>query len=357
MKENLSLFIMVIFVLLMVLPVVAAPVYKEVSNVEELYKAVESIVPDSNDGAYIKIKPGVYLIEKPLYMKNVNMVKIEGSGWNTLLKKVGDGDLMVFEGICWHNRVTDLMFEGDINAKTGSGLVIKEGKWNGINTIERCYFLKFPEHGVKAEGKKDTPISSITVKSCWFIENKEDQLYFAHSNDYYILENQFGRGGKAGCYLYNSSAGSYSLNYHWDNKTALKMSNDCHFTRIENNRFEESYETGIIMGDKNDPSGAVSLTIFTGNTIHSNSKNNYGKFNAVEMYNIRDIIFNNNQIFSWNFLDSSVKHCLTVSDNSTGVMIKDNIFRHHTEDALIYPKDDESFIVKDNMIDPIMPKK
>lgn len=330
--------------------------YREVSTSEELYAAVKAIPSGEYKGANIKIRPGVYEIREPLYMKDVNMINIEGSGWNTQLKKIGDGDLMVLDGVCWNNAITNLMFEGDLNSKNGSGLVVKNGKWSGITSIEKCNFIRFPESGVKIEGIKDTPVSSYIIKSCWFTDNRGNQLHFINSNDFFILENNFGRGGKAGCLLENSSAGTYSMNYHWDNKNALRLTNNCHFNRIENNRFEESYETGVIFGEKGNNNGTVSLNIFTGNTVHSNSKNNYGKFNAIEMYNTVDLTFTNNQVFSWNNQDSSVKSCLVMDNTCSGFVIKDNIFKHHVAEALIYPQK-AGCIVKDNLIDKNMPAK
>ena len=75
-----------------------------------------------------------------------------------------------------------------------------------------------------------------------------DQLWSFHNNDFYIVGNQFGTHRdfpRTGCVLDHSSAGSYSLNYHWGNHVALRMGPGANYNRIENNRFEESREKSL----------------------------------------------------------------------------------------------------------------
>jgi hypothetical protein len=62
------------------------------------------------------------------------------------------------------------------------------------------------------------------------------------------------------------------LNYHWGNVVALRLGPGANFNRVANNRFEQSRETGILIGEtKGD---VCQLNIITGNTIHTDSEGN-----------------------------------------------------------------------------------
>jgi hypothetical protein len=62
-----------------------------------------------------------------------------------------------------------------------------------------------------------------------------------------------------GCLLDRSSAGTYSMNYHWGNVNAMQVGPHAHFNRIENNRFENSRETGVIVGTSE--GGCIFVTV------------------------------------------------------------------------------------------------
>jgi len=62
-----------------------------------------------------------------------------------------------------------------------------------------------------------------------FLQNAGKQLHFLWSNDFWISGNQYGitTGSPVpafGCYLDNSSAGTYTQNYHWNNNIGLSRS-------------------------------------------------------------------------------------------------------------------------------------
>ena len=332
-----------------------------VSDAAGLIAAVKAI---PTDGGIISLEPGTYEITEPLVFKGKSQVNIEGSGWSTVIKKRGDGDAIVFDGNCWNCRIHSLKLQGDKDAKSGSGIVYRNGEWSGINVVDYCHIDCFPESGIRYEGNPAKPFSSNTISNCWLTNNNSDQIYSAYNNDFYIVGNQLGcgpgRSPRTGARLDHSSAGTYSMNYHWGNDIALKLGPGANFNRIENNRFEQSRQTGIMIGNPppsplmkggkigvNDPS---QLNIIVGNTIHTNSEGASGKFNAVEAHDAHAFTFTNNQIFSW---DSSAVKCksgLALGKNCVKWIIKDNIIRHCTAEPIVYdPKD--GHIVKDNIVD------
>lgn len=321
----------------------------QVSDVEGLI-AVVSKLP--NEGGTINLLPGTYKLKDTILIKQKSQICIIGSGWNTRIEKLGDGDAIVFEGNCWSCWVKNLRIVGDPKAKSGSGIVFRKGEWSGINVIDYCHMEGFPESGVRFEGNPKTPFSSNTVSNCWFTNNMGDQLYSRANNDFYITGNQFGAGGaknpRSGCLLDHSSAGSYTLNYHWGNVVALRMVG-VNFNRIENNRFEQSRESGIVIGDPK-AGGGSQLNIITGNTIHTNSEHNKGKFPAVIAYDAVDTTFCQNQIFSWDSGSQLHSDGLVLDRGCKTWIVKDNIIRHVTGKALVYDSK-AGHIVKDNIGD------
>jgi len=320
----------------------------QVSDAEGLLAAVSKL---PNEGGTINLLPGTYKIRDTILIKQKSQVCLIGSGWNTRIEKQGDGDAIVFEGSCWSCWVRNLRIVGDPKAKTGSGVVFRKGEWSGINVIDYCHFEGFPESGVRFEGDPKTPFSSNTVSNCWFTNNMGDQLYSRANNDFYITGNQFGAGGgrnpRSGCVLDHSSAGSYTLNYHWGNVVALRLGPGANFNRIENNRFEQSRESGIVIGDPKAGDASL-LNIITGNTIHTNSEFNKGKFPAVIAYDAIDTTFCQNQIFSWDSNSQRHSDGLVLDRGCKTWIVKDNIFRHHVGKAVVYDKK-AGHIVKDNM--------
>lgn len=304
-------------------------------------------------GGIISIEPGDYEITEPLVFKAKSQVNIEGSGWSTVIKRKGSGDAIVFDGNCWNCRVHGLTLQGDKDAKTGSGIVYRNGEWSGINVVAYCHIDFFPESGIRYEGSPKTPMSSNTISNCWLTNNLGDQIYSANNNDFYITGNQLGTGPgrnpQTGARLDHSSAGTYTMNYHWGNTVALQLGPGANFNRVENNRFEQSRQTGIMIGDPKGGDGSQ-LNIITGNTIHTNSEGASGKFNAVEAHDAHSFTFTSNQIFSWDSNSVKCKSGLTLGKNCKNWIIKDNIIRHCAAKPLVYnPKD--GHIVNDNIVD------
>lgn len=302
-------------------------------------------------GGTMILRPGDYLLPQPLVFTRANHVNLWGSGWTTVLH-VGSGDAIVFDQ-CSFCTVRDLMIVGDTTAGGGSGIVYRG--YSSSNTVEMLRVAQFPGSGLRYEGTDGEPMSSNSVRNCQFIGNRGDQLFSRYNNDFFIIGNQFGAAGNPGHYerphsgvwLEHSSAGTYSMNYHWGNRVALCLRPGCHFNRIENNRLEESGEEGLLIGDPTG-SGATQLNIFLGNTIHTNSQSAFGHFAAVAAFGAHDTTFVANQVFSWDSRRHRHRSGLVLDPSCRRWIIRDNLFRHHSGPALVYDASGEH-IVGDNM--------
>ncbi len=328
----------------------AAPALWEVHNATELFSAAEQC--NSPGGGTIYLAPGVYVIDKTIAFRNVHHVNIHGSGWNTSIVRQGAGDAISFED-CSFAVLRDLHIAGHAKSATGSAIVYTG--YSSSNAIETCRMENFRDSGVRYEGGPAKPMSSNSIRNCHFIGNRGDQLWSYCNNDFYIIGNQFGafwldgvyEPSRTGAVLDHSSAGTYSMNYHWGNMVALRLQPGSHFNRFENNRFEESREYGILIGDASKSEGLY-FNLFTGNTIHTNSQSASGKFPALLAYNAANVTFTSNQVFSWDNKTYKHKAGLELGKGCEKWIIKDNQFAHQTGPAVIYDAS-AGHIVKDNI--------
>lgn len=320
-----------------------------VATTQQLLSAAEKA---NNSGGTITLEPGSYVLSAPLVFDKGHMVNITGSGWNTQITRKGDGDAIIFKssGFC---TVKNLLLTAEKTAKSGSGIVFAPGC--SSCTVDFCRICMFAESGIRFDGDDKGAQSSNTVRNCHFINNGGDQLRSYQNNDFYIIGNQFGhdRWGRekrpaSGCLLQKSSAGTYSENYHWGNVNALKMVS-CNFNRIENNRFEESSESGLVIGSSEPWSGGA-YNIILGNTIHTNSQGNFGKHPAVLAKHASVFQFCTNQILSWDSGSTKHKDGLVLDAGCGKWIVKDNIIHHWTEKAIVYDEK-AGHIVKDNIVD------
>ena len=248
-------------------------------------------------------------------------------------------------GFCF---VRDMIITGNVASASGSGIVFKKASSCVVDT---CRISRFAESGIRFEGTRDGQLSSNTVRNCHFIGNAKAQLYSVFNNDFFIIGNQFGTHGVTplvGCVLDHSSAGTYSMNYHWSNVNALVLGPGAHYNRIANNRFEMSRETGLIIGRAKGDSCV--FNIITGNTFHTNSESRSGAFPAVRADNSSQTTFCQNQVFSWNSAKTKHKSSLILESGCSAWIIKDNNFRHNVEADIVYDPD-AGHIVKDNLTD------
>jgi len=302
-------------------------------------------------GGTILLQPGTYLLDAPLSFAHTNHVNLVGSGWNTTLVRRGAGDAIVFQD-CSFSVVRDLMIVGDSAATAGSGIVYRGP--SSSNRLAQCRIANFAESGVSYGGEPKQPQSSNVVAGCHFIDNAGDQIASHSNNDFLIEGNQLGaharqgeRAPHTGALLDHSAAGTYTKNFHWNNRVALRLEPGSHFNRIENNRFEESLETGVLIGDPDGREG-VYLNIFLGNTIHTNSKGRTGEFPAVQAVFAVDFTFAANQVFSWDSEHYRHRSSLVLGPGCRSWIVKDNIFRHNAGPGLVF-EPAAGHLVKDNL--------
>lgn len=330
------------------------PLYREVRDVRGLLRAAASV---GSRGGTIVLLPGEYVLERPLLFQGVSRLVLRGSGWSTVIRRKGEGDAIVFVGDCWSCSIRHLAVEGDPDAKKGSGVVFRDGGWSGICVIDECHIRGFAESGIRFEGNPEKPFSSNTVSRCWLTDNRGDQLYSRANNDFFFVQNQFGAGAKivphSGAWLDRSSAGTYTLNYHWGNEVALRVGPAAHYNRIQNNRFEQSRRSGILIGDPGG-GGPCVFNILTGNTIHTNSEHNLGQYDAVAAFDALETTFCLNQIFSWDSARQRHRSGLVLGRGCRRWIVKDNIVRHCTAAPIAYATDAEH-LVRDNLTDASSP--
>jgi len=337
----------------------AEPVYAEVTSVEELLDAVAALDPMA--GGTIRVRPGTYRLDAPLDLSERRHVNLLGSGWNTTLAAPPNQDALVLENshfcviegflIDQEQAAEDTDFDADItDPRTGSGIHFRGV--SSSNEVRRCRIQRFGESGVRFSGRADSPMSSNAVRDCHFISNAGFQLWSRHNNDYYFIGNQFGSHGgvpRAGAVLDHSSAGTYSMNYHWGNEVAFILGPGAHYNRINTNRFEESRREGIrIGGEAGDPPNVHNT--FVGNTIHTNSQTNPDQYDAVTARDASAIVFSNNQILSWDRDSTRHRRSLVVGPGCHSWVITGNIMRHHNEVGLVMDAPGVH-VVSDNIID------
>ena len=314
-----------------------------VSDNSQLLAAIRAV---QQEAGTIQLAPGTYSLSETVVIGDASRINIMGSGWNTVLEKLGSGDLLVLSNVSL-STIRNIRLQAGGRATTGTGIVFQGNSSSDL--VDYVRVEGFSECGIEFQGSREKQMSSHTVRDCHFLNNRKYQLHLLFSNDFFISGNQFGcHGGKrplAGTYLENASAGTYDRNYHWDNEVAFRMEKS-RYNRIENNRFEESSQSNMILGSPNDTEKCI-YTIIIGNTIHSNSKGNSGKYSAVVAWNCEYTTFCLNQIFTWG--KDQARHCLEVNDGCANWIIKDNVLRSNQEKPALKYSPSAGHIVKDNM--------
>ncbi len=318
--------------------------YAQVSSVPELRMAVAQL-PGS--GGTICLLPGRYVLDEAIEIRSKNFVNIVGTGWDVQIVRRGEGDAirLIDSGFC---TIRNLLLQGDASARTGSGICFA-GQCSSCR-VDFCRIVNFARSGIRLEGDAQRPMSSNTIERCHFIGNLEDQLWSRHNNDFYIVGNQFGthrEHPRSGCVLDHSSAGTYSMNYHWGNQVALRLGPGANYNRLENNRLEESREAALIIGVPGGGDANV-LNIISGNTIHTNSQSKSGEFPAVAAYQAHQITFCGNQVFSWNSHQYRHQHSLVIDGSCHEWIVKDNILRHSAGAGIVCDTS-TAVIIKDNL--------
>ncbi len=252
-----------------------------------------AIAAVNGTGGTLLFPPGNYLVNAAEFT-NLSFVRLVGAAhYASQITFIGSGTA----GWTFSNAqacvLSNLYFVGN-GGTVANGVVFNAG--SGINTVEECQFVAFSADGLQLTGTALVPSSGNKVADCLFLQNGGKQLHCAYSHDFWIEGNQFGitTGTPTpdyGCYLDNSNAGCYTRNVHWENQVGF-FTVDSHYNRIEMNRFEENHGSGVHL------TAGVHI-IFTGNTIHSNSKGTVGGADNAAFTTITDTIVSDNQSFDW----------------------------------------------------------
>lgn len=232
----------------------------------------------------------------PFRVENRNNITIEGANREAsrlLLSAAGDG--LTLENCQWWT-IKNLYWgiNGPPQSIVSKGIIFTDGSSNA--TIEGNNFCGFSTGGLELIGTALNPLSGHTVKSNYFLGNRTRQFNQLYSNDFKILDNQFGRLAGVtladyGVFSDQCSQGNYSENYHWDNGIGCVM-NSGNGNTVALNRFEENqYEGYFQNGGQNN--------IFDLNKIHSNSSAALSASDGVYIQNasIQSIVGNHSYSF------------------------------------------------------------
>jgi len=197
------------------------------------------------------------------------------------------------------------------------GVLINSGSSNC--TVDSCWFVGFANDGLRFAGTSGTQMSGHKTTNNIFVGNGGNQLSYIYSNDFHILNNQFGSlSGVAaaayGCNLNNSSAGLYTGNYHWSNVVGF-LATSCDYNTYSLNRFEINNQQGAYFntGVKNQ---------FTNNKIYSNSLSGNGLYDNVYFINWSSAIVGSNYVFRWDATNS--KWGMYFDTGCSNIQLKNN---------------------------------
>ncbi len=252
-------------------------------------------------GGEIYFPPGSYLVD-PIVITDLNYVTLRGSNkFISVLKLRATGTLLTLSNAQWP-RIEKLGFflNGTPQAIANTyGLQLDSGSGNGI--IEDCAFVGFAEDGLRLAGVVGTQMSGHKVTNNYFLGNGNHQFYSEYSNDFHYENNQFGRlvgitNAVTGCYLTNSSAGTYKGNYHWNNVRGMQAVS-CNYNTYSLNRFEESDQENVYIN-------GGSYTVFTSNKCHTASNQTTATYDNVYITGASVIDIQANVLFTWNAFES-----------------------------------------------------
>lgn len=263
--------------------------------------AVQSALTAVLSGGELFFPAGTYLMS-PLVVSNLSNVTLRGTNkYRSVIKLASTGTLLTLSNAQWC-RIEKLGFETNGTAQAianGYGLQFDTG--SGNNTVDDCAFIGFSKDGLRIIGTSGVTLSGHKITNNYFLGCGNYQFYCIYSNDFHIENNQYGRLAgislaAVGCYLSNSSAGTYKANYHWDNTVGLKT-DDCNYNTYALNRIEESQQQNVYVN------GGRYL-IFSANKFHTASKSGTGIYDNVYFTNADDVLFEGNVLFSFDATNS-----------------------------------------------------
>lgn len=240
--------------------------------------------------------PGGYYLTNPLTVSGKNNFTIRGEGRETSvlvlasagkLLRISDSNFSSVFGVGFTLNGTPQGIAGT------QGLVVDTG--TGNLTVKACNFSGFADEGMYQQGTSLVQMSGIKVIECYFLGNGGKQLHLYYSNDYHILNNQFGSLGSysatAGSYLDNSSAGLYQGNLHWENVRGYQQES-CNYNTVSDNRFELSDQENVYIN------GGYK-TVFDANKVFSGSLSGNGLYDNVYVKDTTSFQCTGNSVFTW----------------------------------------------------------
>lgn len=260
-------------------------------------------------------------VVSPLTFSGLNGTRITGAGaYASQITLASTGIAFTFSN-CQNMTIRDIYCTPAAGLTNTTGITFGAGAAAGNNYVERCQFSSFSLYGLDLEGTSSQPMSGNVVRDCLFLSNAGAGLRSEWSADFWYEGNQFGILPSAvhpayGAFLDNSSAGTYTRNYHWNNVIGFQMQNS-NYNRVEINRFEESDQQGVFLN-------GCTRTIFSGNTLHTNSEASKGTYDSAYFANCDTIVIDGNDTFDWNAGTTGHRYSYSVNAGCNNVEIGGN---------------------------------
>lgn len=320
----------------------ATPIVRHVTNTTELLSAVAALPVD---GGTINMDPGVYQISSTITIANMCYVNLVGSGANTIIRRTGDGDALVFTNV-WYGSLHDLCVDST-GTTSGSGIRFTTGCSGCL--VDSCRVTNFPASGISFEGSWTYPMYTNRLYASELSGNKGLQLYMYVNYDFYIGRCKFlgnGANPASGATIDASYGGLCILNNFSGNTVGMRLTYGSSQNRIENNCFGECSQEGLILGTTG--SAGSWRTIITGNNFQTNSMATLGGYPAAHIYNSVDVTFTGNAIYSNTPATYKHSYGVKIETDAWNCFVTDNIIRHYTASAVSYSTG-YGHIVKDNI--------
>lgn len=276
----------------------ASPANSAAANSSAIAAAINSV---ASTGGVVYFPPGVYS-STPISLSNINNVSLIGADrQSSTLSLTTTGTLLTFNN-AQNCCLTQIAFSlsGTAQSIAGTTGVIFTGG-SGNCEVNGCWFTGFANDGLDFTGTSGVPLSGCQTIDCIFVGNGGNQLCYTYSNDFRILNNQYGSlvgvtHAAIGCYLNNSSAGLYQGNYHWQNIVGFKAQS-CSYNTYALNRFEINDQQGAYL------TGGY-YNQFTGNKLYSNSQSSNGAYDNFYSSSWSGAIVSENWVFTWDATNS-----------------------------------------------------
>lgn len=263
----------------------------------------------------IVLPPGSYRVN-PCLFRDINSVRIHGAGgYATRILLSNPGVAFRFSNS--HNITLENLALSAVGALPGSS-AIQFDEGSTVGTVSRIKADGFKQSGIRLVGTAASPLSGHKITDCVLLSNECEQLYSTYSNDFWIEDNQFGISGthpQYGCYLDNSSAGTYEGNYHWNNAVAFKAVNS-RYNRICINRFEMSDHEAVVLD-------TCDHQTISENTIHTNGMAAVNTYDALTAANLTNSIITENDFFDWGG-GTAYRYAINLGSGCSLITLRDN---------------------------------